>query len=192
MRGRELIERTLEKKPAPVSGFWVGHPTDAAKEIYYKQVGIAERQLTEQELANEKAAKKVNYTTRAGRQEVDFNCRIGSDMVWLSPELDLGAWRHPQGKPMWDCFNEKHVSLGTGGIFADCEDVEEIEAFDWPNPDYLDMTATLEDTRYAWEQGLAVFGGMWCPFFHVMCDFFGMENYFVKMYTDPEVHTRKV
>ena len=187
MRGRELIERTLEKKPVPVSGFWVGHPTDAAKEIYYKQVGIAERQLTEQELANERAAKKVNYTTRAGRQEVNFNCRIGSDMVWLSPELDLGAWCHPQGKPMWDCFNEKHVSLGTGGIFADCEDVEEIEAFDWPNPDYLDMTATLEDTRYAWEQGLAVFGGMWCPFFHVMCDFFGMENYFVKMYTDPEV-----
>jgi uroporphyrinogen decarboxylase len=28
---------------------------------------------------------------------------------------------------------------------------------------------------------------MWCPFFHVLSDFFGMENYFVKMYTDPDV-----
>ena len=28
---------------------------------------------------------------------------------------------------------------------------------------------------------------MWCPFFHVVGDFFGMENYFIKMYTDPGV-----
>jgi uroporphyrinogen decarboxylase len=34
---------------------------------------------------------------------------------------------------------------------------------------------------------VAVFGGMWGPFFHVMEDFFGMENYFCKMYTHPEV-----
>lgn len=73
--------------------------------------------------------------------------------------------------------------------------MEEIERFDWPNPDYLDFTECIEDTRCAYEQGLAVFGGMWCPFFHVMCDFFGMENYFIKMYTDPEVvhaATRKI
>jgi uroporphyrinogen decarboxylase len=28
---------------------------------------------------------------------------------------------------------------------------------------------------------------MWSCFFHKFCDYLGMENYFVKMYTDPEV-----
>ena len=32
-----------------------------------------------------------------------------------------------------------------------------------------------------------VFTGMWCPFFHQVADFFGMENYFIKMYECPEV-----
>jgi len=30
-----------------------------------------------------------------------------------------------------------------------------------------------------------VFSGLWCPFFHILSDFFGMENYFVKMYDNP-------
>ena len=32
-----------------------------------------------------------------------------------------------------------------------------------------------------------VFTGMWSPFFHQVADFFGMENYFIKMYECPEV-----
>lgn len=72
-------------------------------------------------------------------------------------------------------------------MFAECEDVAEVEAFDWPDPKYMDFSTVIENTKAAYESGMAVFGGMWCPFFHILCDFFGMENYFVKMYTDPEV-----
>jgi len=32
-----------------------------------------------------------------------------------------------------------------------------------------------------------VLSGLWSGFFHNVSDFFGMENYFVKMKTDPEV-----
>jgi uroporphyrinogen decarboxylase len=28
---------------------------------------------------------------------------------------------------------------------------------------------------------------MWSPFFHIAADFFGMDNYFIKMYTNPEI-----
>jgi uroporphyrinogen decarboxylase len=37
------------------------------------------------------------------------------------------------------------------------------------------------------KEGFWRFGGAWCSFFHTTADFFGMENYFVKMYTDPVV-----
>ncbi len=29
--------------------------------------------------------------------------------------------------------------------------------------------------------------GMWCCFFHIAADMFGMENYFIKMHTNPDV-----
>ncbi|MHC4941987.1 MAG: uroporphyrinogen decarboxylase family protein [Planctomycetota bacterium] len=111
-----------------------------------------------------------------------------SDLFWCSPEHVPTAWQHPEGKPIFDCYGGKpRKTLGQPGVFAECEDVSEVEAFDWPDPDRLDFTATLEITDYARSRGMAVVGGMWIPFFHLLCDFMGMENYFIKMYTSPEV-----
>ena len=70
---------------------------------------------------------------------------------------------------------------------AECESIAEIEAFDWPNPDYLDFSYSKRVAKAAISRDMAVFSGMWAPFFHEMCDFFGMENYFMKMYTHPTV-----
>jgi uroporphyrinogen decarboxylase len=182
---RELVKNTLDRKHTPVNAFWVGHPADESKTAYYSSLGIKETELSELEKHNRQAS--VLKSSKADEIEVEFNLKVGSDMIWISPELDLASWRHPEGKPMWDCFATARESLGSAGIFAECEDVAEVEAFDWPNADYLDFAGSLSQLQYAHEKGLAIFGGMWCPFFHVVCDFFGMENYFVKMYTDPDV-----
>lgn len=56
--------------------------------------------------------------------------------------------------------------------------------YEWPDPAYLDFTETLEALRSAGDVYRA--GGFWAPFFHDVCDLFGMENYFVKMHTHPE------
>ena len=185
MTPREYVENAIARKPSPGNAFWVGHPSDEAKSVYFARAGLAGHEQTKDEARNAEAS--VLLTKSAGREEIDFNLKIGSDMTWVSPELDLRCWRHPEGKPMWDAFSGVRASLGEGGVFAECEDVKEIEAFDWPDPKYLNIESVLRDTQYAHEQGLAVFGGMWCPFYHVLADFFGMENYFCKMYTHPEV-----
>jgi uroporphyrinogen decarboxylase len=182
---REYVSSAIARRPAPGNAFWVGHPSDDAKKLYFGRAGIKGREMTGEESKNAEAS--VLQAKSAGQEEIDFNLAIGSDMIWISPELDMRCWRHPEGRPMWDCFRGKRVSLGEGGVFAECEDVREVEAFDWPDPKYLNLETVIADTRYAHEKGLAVFGGMWCPFFHVMADFFGMENYFCKMYTHPEV-----
>lgn len=67
MWGRELIEAAIAGKSCDINGFWVGHPTDEAKKIYYEETGITEN---------------------TGKSEADFNLKINSDMIWLSPELD--------------------------------------------------------------------------------------------------------
>jgi hypothetical protein len=113
----------------------VGHPSDDAKKLYFGRAGIKAREMTGEEAKNAEAS--VLLAKSAGQEEIDFNLAIGSDMIWISPELDMRCWRHPEGKPMWDCFRQKRVSLGEGGVFAECEDVREVEAFDWPDPKHL-------------------------------------------------------
>lgn len=185
MTPRERFVRVLNRQGDRHNPFWIGHPADATKEIYYRELGIESHHASELEQHN--ADSSVLLAKAAGKEEVDFNLALGSDMIWISPELDMRCWKHPEGKPMWDCFDTRRTSLGQRGIFADCEDAREVEAFDWPNPDHMDISPSLEDAKYAYDSGLAVFGGMWCPLFHTVSDFFGMEEYFIKMKTDPDV-----
>lgn len=179
---RDLINNTIARKGhGNIHGFWVGHPAIESKEKYCKALGLVAHD------ENSKTMDTMLHTDNCDKHEIEFQKVIGSDMVWVTPELDPNVWKHPEGKPMWDCFPKNRKDLGDSGVFADCEDVAQIEAFDWPDPKYLDFSSVVENTRAAYESGLAVFGGMWSPFFHIISDFFGMENYFIKMYTDPEV-----
>lgn len=107
---------------------------------------------------------------------------LGDELVWISPEW--GSYRHPEGKPIFE-LGRTGVSLDEGGAFAETESVAEVEDFPWPDPDYLDFGATLAALDAAGDVYRA--SGFWSPFFHVVADFFGMENYFLKMYTHPDV-----
>ena len=114
--------------------------------------------------------------------EEEVRQRLGDDIRWIRPDPD--SYRHPDGKPIFD-MRRRGDELSAPGVFADCEDPAEIEAFEWPNPEYLDFTAVLD--RLHRTDDYYRMSGFWCPFFHFAADFFGMENYFVKMYTHPEV-----
>ncbi len=185
MRGQEII-KAIYAKDSGNCGFWIGNPTDKAKKKYLSHFNIKEDELSEQDKKNLNSS--VLTEEKIGFADIALAKQLKSDLMWFSPELDLSAWVHPEGKPMWDVLNgAKRESLGQAGVFADTEDVSEVEAFNWPNPDYLDFSNTLRNVEEAHAQGLAVLGGMWCPFFHIACDFFGMENYFIKMHTDPDV-----
>ena len=102
------------------------------------------------------------------------------DFRWLG----AGTYKHPQGKPVFN-MQRTGPSHGADGVFAHCESVQEVDDFEWPDPDYLDFTETLGRLRQAGDFYRA--SGFWSPFFHDVANFFGMENYFVKMYTHPEV-----
>ncbi len=118
---------------------------------------------------------------------LELGIALGSTMHWVWPD-DKKIYLDPNGRPMFDVLGgQVRHSLSEDGIFANCESVEEIEAFPWPRLEYLNFESCMQEIHQAHEAGLAVMSGMWCPFFHIVADFFGMENYFVKMYTHPEV-----
>lgn len=113
--------------------------------------------------------------------EEELRCMLRDDFRWITPDV---AYKHPEGKPVFDT-QRKGPELSAGGVFADCEDVREVADFQWPDPDYLDFSEVLDRLCTAGDFYRA--SGFWSPFFHDVADFFGMENYFLKMFTHPEV-----
>jgi uroporphyrinogen decarboxylase len=156
MTSRERIRTIIGGDAADRVGFWLGKPHADTEPIYLKAFGQNDMEGVRRLLQD--------------------------DFRWICPQWT--AYKHPDGKPIWD-MQRKGKELSAEGVFADCEDVQEVHDFDWPNPDYLDFSDSLERLRNIGDVYRA--SGFWCPFFHELADFFGMENYFIKMYTHPEI-----
>ena len=109
---------------------------------------------------------------------------LDDDCRWISAD---GGYRHPEGRPMFDVAykSKARTTLSAGGCFADTEDTAEVEAYPWPDVKYCDFDQIYSNIEQF--QDKMVFTGMWSCFFHVVADFFGMENYFIKMYENPAV-----
>lgn len=184
MNGKERVKAIFERKPIDRQAFWLGNPADDAKGIYAKALGIADGIPADKRGQGNSILK----ASKLFGLDVRLHEELGSDLFWACPELDPFVYQHPEGKPMFDIFDGKpRTSLTQPGIFSDCEEIDEVEAFEWPNPDYLNFDETLKIVEMASLKGMAIFGGMWMPFFHTVADFFGMENYFMKMFTSPEI-----
>lgn len=186
MTKRERIKCILAGQETDRAGFWMGNPTDETKLIYCEQLGIVPQNPEHGAMCSDGHASLL--ATIDNKTCVDLADKLDSDFFWCSPELQPDFWRHPGGKPVWDVLGgRQRVSLTQAGVFADCQSVAEVDAFDWPDPKYLDFSSTLELIDYVNTRDMAVLGGMWMPFFHIVGDFFGMDNYFMKMYTHPHV-----
>ncbi len=64
--------------------------------------------------------------------------------------------------------------------------LKEIKEFPWPRPDWIDVSK-IKDEAKKYNGQYAILGGDWSPFWHDAIDLLGMENLFIKMYTEPEL-----
>ncbi len=102
---------------------------------------------------------------------------LGDDFRWIP----AGTYRHPTRKNPFEIPGK--VAHGTAGPLAHCQEVAELDDYDWPSVDDLDFTETLEALRQAGPYYRA--SGMWAPFYHNVMDLFGMETYMMNMYLNP-------
>jgi uroporphyrinogen decarboxylase len=159
MTKREHFQ-AIVKRQANHCGFWHGAPNPASIEKLYAYYQVED--------------------------DFELGMKLGSTCRWVMPE-QFHVWSNPD-YPMFDVLNgKKRTSLSEPGIFAETEDIGEIEKFHWPQIKYLDFSETLTEIDRTVAAGQAVLSGAWCCFYHNACDFFGMENYFMKMHTDPDV-----
>lgn len=159
MNSREKVMQIFSHKSDGSGAMWTGHPNSETIPIYAKAWNIEEN-----------AESIFQY--------------LKDDCRWFMAD---GGYKHPEGLPI---FNpslgvDRSHSLSADGCFANAETIADIECYPWPNPDYCDFAnlyAVIDK-----HQDKMVFTGMWSCFFHVVADFFGMENYFIKMYENPAV-----
>lgn len=158
MTGRERIRTIVGGRAADRCGFWLGNPHPDTWPIYHAYFGT--------------------------KSEEELRLKLDDDYRWISPQFFAAGFRTPSGRGIFDA-GEFKTFHGEAGPLARAVTRAEVEAFDWPDPAYLDFSDCLEALRVCGPFYRA--SGYWAPFFHNVMDLFGMESYFVKMITHPEV-----
>jgi uroporphyrinogen decarboxylase len=160
MTDRQLLKNILAHK-SDHNGFWHGNPHPDSMPAYQNYFKV--------------------------KNDYELSRCLGDTFTWVMPEA-CQCWQHPDNKPMFDIMGGKiKHSLNEGGVFASCEDIAEVDRFPWPETRHLDFSQALAAVDRAERDGTGILSGMWSPFFHIAADFFGMDNYFIKMYTNPEI-----
>jgi uroporphyrinogen decarboxylase len=158
LSSREKVMKIFNRENTSGSAFWTGHPNDRTIPLYAEEWGIPPSREAIYEYLND-------------------------DVRWL---LGDGYYRHPDGIGALDpSYGTTRDTLSAGGCFRDAETIAEIESYPWPDAKYFDFTEIYGEIDKFPDK--MVFTGLWSSFFHCAADFFGMENYFVKMYEAPKL-----
>ena len=155
---RKLIKSIIDrKKEVKRCGFWLGNPHIDTWPILHKYFGTK----TDEEL----------------RRKLNDDCR------WICPQFYPDVYQDPQGRQLFDAGLDRTKHMAPP--LAAYETVAEVEKFPWPKPEYLHFDSCLKDLKMAGD--VYRMSGFWTCFYHNMHDLFGIEEYFVKMYTHPDV-----
>ena len=64
--------------------------------------------------------------------------------------------------------------------------VADVEDYPWPNPAWMDVSK-IKAAAQAYDRRYAILGGDWSPFWHDAIDLVGMENLYIKMFSESDV-----
>ena len=157
MSRRNLIRRLIAGEPVERCGFWLGKPHPDTWPILHSYFGTS--------------------------SEEELRQKLGDDVRWICPQFYPDAYQDPEGRELFDASLDR--TKHTVAPLARCEDPAEVEDYPWPNPNYLNFESCLTDLRAAGD--VYRLSGFWTCFYHNVADLFGMEEYFVKMHTHPDV-----
>jgi uroporphyrinogen decarboxylase len=161
MTSRDRIRAIISGRPVDRCGFWLGNPHPDTLPLYHTYFGTSTLE--------------------------ELHLKLGSDFRWLSPQMTPAIYRHPEGKGLFDIGQHKR-SHAEAGPLAECTTPGQVEAYDWPQLEYLDFAASLEGLSCAGPYYRA--SGFWMPFFHDVMDLFGVEHFMLKLHDHPDVvHT---
>ncbi len=114
------------------------------------------------------------------RTEAELRRLLQDEFVLLSAEYQGNCYDGPEVAVFFDILNPPITPP-----LAECTEIAELNDFPWPDAGKLSIAPVIAALQNAGDVYRC--SGTWCPFFHVMVNLFGMENYLVKMYEQPEL-----
>ena len=167
MNSKERFYATIERRPVDRPACWMGMPTPSAIPGLCDVYGV----------------KPFN--------ELKVAC--GDDFYAVEV-----PYKSPTCSALYAAFDwymngsnvdTEHRTLTADGCFAQCEDIEDVEAvnFPWPDPAlYIDPEECRRLVDEAPEDKVVI-GMAWCCHFQDACAAFGMQAYLMNMLAEPEM-----
>ena len=135
----------------------------------------------------------VEFWEKAKRQlgldDEGLRVRFGDDFrrvfaEYVGPEVTLS-----QGATSRTVFGIERRGMGYGQPTShplERATLKEVHDYRWPEPEWMDVSK-IKGEAEVYGGRYAILGGDWSPFWHDAIDLLGMENLYIKMYTEPEL-----
>lgn len=165
MNSIERFFNTIERKPVDRPACWLGMPDIYAQPALMEEFGV-----------------KTLH---------DLKLAIGDDVYTV--EVPYKSETASAIYAAFDWYQDGDVdaeerTLTAPGFFAEAEEVEEVDTFDWPDPaKYIDVEECKRRVEMAPDDKV-VLGMLWSAHFQDTCAAFGMETALMNMIANPEIY----
>ena len=168
MNSRERFYATIERRPVDRPACWLGDPTPAEAAKLVDFYGVKDVSELKKVCGDDFYAVEIPY-----HSETCNAIFAAFDWYMGGCEVDV-----------------EHRTLTAPGCFAECEDIDDAEAvnFPWPDPaKYIDPELCRKLVDEAPDDKV-VLGMLWAAHFQDTCAAFGMENALMNMIAAPELY----
>ena len=167
MTSLERFYATVERKPVDRPACWLGDPTPAAAVKLCEYYGVADIKELKKVCGDDFYAVEIPYHSPTCNA-------IFAAFDWYMNGSNVDV---------------EHRTLTADGCFAECEDMDDMEAvnFPWPDPEkYIDPEMCRKLVAEA-PEGKTVMGMLWACHFQDTCAAFGMQTALMNMVAEPEI-----
>lgn len=165
MNSLERFYATVNREPVDRPAAWLGMPDIFAQPALFKHYGVENFHELKLAVGDDFYAVEVPY-------ESPNASAIYAAFDW-----------YMDGK-----VDAEERTLTTPGCFAEAEELEDLEFFQWPDPaKYIDVEECKRRVALAPDDKVCL-GMMWSAHFQDTCAAFGMENALMNMIANPEIY----
>lgn len=168
MNSIERFYATIERKPVDRPACWMGDPTPDEADKLVGYYGVKDVSELKKVCGDDFYAVEIPYHSET------------CNAIFAAFDWYMGGTN----------VDVEHRTLTARGCFADCEDVEDAEAlnFPWPDPEkYIDPELCRKLVDEAPDDKV-VLGMLWGAHFQDTCAAFGMETALMNMIAEPDLY----
>ena len=165
MNSRERFTATIERKPVDRPAAWLGMPDIHAQPALFEHYGVKNMHELKLAIGDDFYAVEVPYNSPTASA-------IYAAFDWY----------------MDGNVDAEDRTLTADGCFKDTEELEDLDFFEWPDPEkYIDTEECKRRIEAAPKDKVRI-GMMWSCHFQDTCASFGMETALMNMIANPEIY----